>query len=79
MTDLHSSHATYDELASPEEMHADCDAARTNMPDLRKLAAVKVPAQAAYVGGAVRRTATRPAIAVSDAAARLGRALNPFD
>ena len=79
MTDLHSSHAIYDELATPEEMHADCDAARTNMPDLRKLAAVKVPAQATYVGEAVRRTATRPAIAVPDAAARVGRALNPFD
>lgn len=76
---MHSSHAIYDELATPAEMHADCTAARTNMPELRRLAAVHVPAQAAYVGDAVRRVATRPGIAVSDAAARVGRALNPFD
>ncbi len=79
MTDQHSSHATYDELATPEELHADCESVRSNMPDLRRLAAVQVPAHAAYVGDAVRRAAARPLVVVSDAAARFATKVNPFD
>lgn len=76
---MHSSHATYDELDTPEGLTADCRAVRTNMPILGKLSAVQVPAQAAFVGEAVRRAATRPVLVVSDAAAKVASRLNPFD
>lgn len=79
MTDVHSSHDTYDELDTPEGLSADCRAVRTNMPILGKLPVVQVPAQAAYVGDAVRRAAARPMLVVSDAAAKVASRLNPFD
>ncbi len=79
MTDKHTSHATYDELATTSELHADCDEARANMPVLRRLPAIQVPAQAAYLGDAVRRLATKKVFVVSDAAARVATKLNPFD
>jgi hypothetical protein len=79
MSEEHSSHATYDELSSPAEQHSDCERARANMPILSKLPVIQVPAQAAYVGEAVRRVATKPVFVVSDAAARVATRLNPFD
>ncbi len=79
MSDEHSSHATYDELASPEEMTADCRAMQANMPVLRVLGAVPVPAPAAQVGEAVLRVAAKPVFVVSEAAARVASRLNPFD
>ena len=79
MTDQHTSHATYDELATPQELHADCESVRSNMPILRTLGAVQVPAQADYVGEAVRRVVARPMVVVSDAAARFASKVNPFD
>jgi len=79
MSDEHSSHATYDELATPEEMHADCEAMWSNMPILRQLGAVPVPAQAAFVGEAMRRVAAKPVFVVSEAAAKVASRLNPFD
>ena len=79
MSDEHNSHATYDELATPEEMTADCKAMQTNMPILRLLGAVPVPAPAAQVGGAMVRLASKPVLVVSDAAAKVATRLNPFD
>ncbi len=79
MSDEHSSHATYDELASPEEMSADCKAMQSNMPILRLLGAVPVPAPASQVGEAMLRVASKPVFVVSEAAAKVATRLNPFD
>ena len=84
MSDEHSSHATYDELSSTEEMHADCEAMRTNMPVLRLLGAVQVPAQrtaaqASAMGEAARRVAAKQLFVVTDTAAKFAARVNPFD
>jgi hypothetical protein len=79
MSDEHTSHATYDELATPAEMTADCKAMQTNMPILRLLGAVPVPAPAVQMGEAMVRLASKPVLVVSDAAAKVATRLNPFD
>jgi len=72
---MSDSHLTYDELETPHEMHADCEAVESNLHLPRVLQTV--PAQAAFVGA--RKKAARPVLVVSDAAAKLAGRLNPFD
>ena len=76
---MSDAHLTYDELETPHEMHTDCEAVESNLRLKRLLPPVVVPAQAAYVGGAARKIASRPMMVVSEAAARVAGKLNPFD
>jgi len=76
---MSDSHLTYDELETPHEMHADCEAVESNLHLPRRLSTIVVPAQAAFVGGAARKIAAKPVLVVSEAAARLAGRLNPFD
>ena len=75
---MSDSHLIYDELETPHEMHADCEAVESNLHLPHALPTVSVPAQAAFVGGAARTFAAMPVL-VSDAAAKLAGRLNPFD
>ena len=76
---MSDAHLTYDELETPHEMHTDCVAVEATLRLKRLLPPGVGPAQAAYVGGAARKIASRPMMVVSEAAARVAGKLNPFD
>ena len=67
-------HLAYDELETPHDMQADCEAVTSNL-SLKRVLDVPAPA---FVGEAARRLAA-PVLVVSEAAAKLASRLNPFD
>lgn len=75
----HDAPTAYAELDTPQELHDDCEAMKTNMPFLRTLTALAVPAQRLYDPATAKQLAAKPVIAVSAVAKGLADRFNPLD
>ena len=72
----YSNRLAYDDFASPQQMHADCEAVGQNLPRLEQAARAAVePAPSIHFEDFPREVGKRD-IRISDAAARLANALH---